>query len=976
MRHAGFTRFVALMIGLGAGATMAPEALAQPQTAAADEAEAAFQLGNRAYLAGDFRQALFHYFMSNRIAPNRKVIFNIARCYEELGAFVEAYRYYQSHQRSLAPGDAEGKESAAALARLESKVALVEVVSEPPGATVFIDRRDLGAYGQTPLLLALPAGRYNVLLDKPGWVSTERAGVAATVATRARVEASLQKIVGRIDLAGSPEGAEVTLEESSGEVVKGALPGVLTAAAGQLVMTVRHPGHVTQQRVVRVEADQTTPVEVRLEREVGSLVVAADETGAVIRVDGEPVGFTPAVIDRIPIGTHELTVELEGFQTWSRVIELAAGQRLDVYAAMIVPTDVEAASRAAESVFEAPASVSVIPRLEIEAFDYPNLQDALLGTRGVYLTDNGAYHAVGFRGFSPYGDYSNRVQIQLDGHTLNDDWLGQGFTEFDNFVGLHHLERIEIVRGPGSTLHGSGAIFGVINMVTPDRVSEREVRLGTAIFGPGTFGAWTHVKAPLGDDAGIWAYAGYANRQSSDYFSPARVGSEEAPDGIAHDVGGADMGSVTGKAYVGDVSLLWHFNQRDRQVATAWYDTTFGDPSTNVLDRRAFAELRYEPSLGEGWDMSARLSWDHYYFDSHLPYGEEDGTLRETYGSHWLTLDTRFAYTPSELFRVTFGLEYQFHPDPASLGESLVDGEAYLDESQPFHRFATYALADLDVVDWLSLAAGLRFDAQAVSGLPNEDFTGEVDKFIPSLSPRFVAKLRPADDHIVKLMVGTAFRAPSLYEYTYSDLGLTSIASPGVKPERIITSELEYLWQLSEDVLLNVGAFFSVIQDHVTVIGDGESEPFQYSNLEDDVLSTGFEVELRREFRRGLMVAANYAFQQTRVRSLSSEEELPNSPPHLFGARLVAPIVGRELGLATRLAIESPRRTREGDHTDAAVLWDIGLHGRLTAANLDYSLSVQNALDWDYEHPVGDEILDTVVPARPFAVKADISVRF
>jgi len=976
MWKARFAWPLVLLIGWGLHATSAPEAHAQPQTAAADEAEAAFQLGNRAYLAGDFRVALFHYFMSNRIAPNRKVIFNIARCYEELGAFVEAYRYYQSHQRTLAPGEADGGESAAALTRLASKVALVEVVTDPPGATVFIGRRDLGAYGETPLLLALPAGKYDVLLDKPGWVSAEQEGIEASVARRVKVETALVKIVGRLEVTGSPEGAEVTVEETSGQTVKGTLPGVLTAAAGQLVMTVRHPGHVTQQRVVRVEADQIAPIEVRLEREVGSLVVAADETGAVIRVDGEPVGFTPAVVDRIPIGTHELTVELEGYQTWRQTIELSAGQRVDVYADMIVPTDVEAASRAAESVFEAPASVSVIPRLEIEAFDYPNLQDALLGTRGVYLTDNGAYHAAGFRGFSPYGDYSNRVQIQLDGHTLNDDWLGQGFIEFDNFVGLHHLERIEIVRGPGSTLHGSGAIFGVINMVTPDRVNEREVRLGTAIFGPGTFGAWTHVKVPFGDDAGAWAYAGYANRQASDFLSPARVGGEEASDGTARDVGGADMGSVTGKAYVGDISLLWHFNQRDRQVATAWYDTTFGDPSTNVLDRRAFAELRYEPSLGEDWGMSARLSWDHYYFDSHLPYGEEDGALRETYASHWLTLDTRFAYIPSELFRLTFGLEYQFHPDPASLGVTLIDDEIYLDESQPFHRFATYALADLDVATWLSLAAGVRFDAQAVSGLPNEDFSGEVDKFIPSVSPRFVAKLRPHDDHIVKLMVGTAFRAPSLYEYTYSDLGFTSIASPGVEPERIITSELEYLWQITEDVLVNFGAFFSVIQDHVTVIGDGESEPFQYSNLDDDVLSTGFEIEVRREFRRGLMVAANYAFQRTRIRSLSSDEEEPNSPPHLFGARLVAPIVGRELGLATRLAIESPRRTREGDHTDAAVLWDIGLHGRVASADLDYSLSVQNALDWDYEHPVGDEVLDTVVPARPFAVKADISVRF
>ena len=62
----------------------------------ADEADTHFRLGIAAYRAGDFEKALSHYFMSNRLAPNRNVLFNIARCYEELDRFVELCRTYLS----------------------------------------------------------------------------------------------------------------------------------------------------------------------------------------------------------------------------------------------------------------------------------------------------------------------------------------------------------------------------------------------------------------------------------------------------------------------------------------------------------------------------------------------------------------------------------------------------------------------------------------------------------------------------------------------------------------------------------------------------------------------------------------------------------------------------------------------------------------------------------------------------------------
>ena len=60
----------------------------------ADEADVAFDLGNRAYAKRDYDGALASYFLSYRLVPNRNVLFNIARCYEAIDRLDEAYRYW------------------------------------------------------------------------------------------------------------------------------------------------------------------------------------------------------------------------------------------------------------------------------------------------------------------------------------------------------------------------------------------------------------------------------------------------------------------------------------------------------------------------------------------------------------------------------------------------------------------------------------------------------------------------------------------------------------------------------------------------------------------------------------------------------------------------------------------------------------------------------------------------------------------
>ena len=124
------------------------------------------------------------------------------------------------------------------------------------------------------------------------------------------------------------------------------------------------------------------------------------------------------------------------------------------------------ASRYAQKVTEAPSSVTIVTADEIERYAYRTLADILRSVRGFYVTNDRNYSYLGVRGFSRPGDYNVRVLLLVDGHRLNDNIFGGAYigTEFPLDVDL--IERVEIIRGPSSSLYGTSAFFGVVNVIT------------------------------------------------------------------------------------------------------------------------------------------------------------------------------------------------------------------------------------------------------------------------------------------------------------------------------------------------------------------------------------------------------------------------------------------------------------------------------------------------------------------------------
>src|SRR6266581_1091798 len=127
---------------------------------------------------------------------------------------------------------------------------------------------------------------------------------------------------------------------------------------------------------------------------------------------------------------------------------------------------VYSASKHLQSSGDAPSSVTVISADEIQKQGYRTLADILRTVRSFYVTYDRIYSSLGVRGFARPGDFNTRILLLVDGHRLNDNIFDEAMigTEFPVDVDL--IQRIEIVRGPVSSLYGSNALFAVINIIT------------------------------------------------------------------------------------------------------------------------------------------------------------------------------------------------------------------------------------------------------------------------------------------------------------------------------------------------------------------------------------------------------------------------------------------------------------------------------------------------------------------------------
>jgi len=114
----------------------------------------------------------------------------------------------------------------------------------------------------------------------------------------------------------------------------------------------------------------------------------------------------------------------------------------------------------------APSSVTVLTAEEIERYGYTTWRTSWRPCGGVYTTYDRIYSFVGVRGFQRPSDYNLRTLLLVDGHRINDSIYKHRPHRYRRVVNVDDIERVELIRGPSSSIYGAGAFFAVINVIT------------------------------------------------------------------------------------------------------------------------------------------------------------------------------------------------------------------------------------------------------------------------------------------------------------------------------------------------------------------------------------------------------------------------------------------------------------------------------------------------------------------------------
>lgn len=948
-----------LVLGLLLGAAVIPTARADDL---ADEAEFRFRRGAELYAKRDYAGALSEFFTSNRLVHNRNVVFNIARTLEQLGRVDEAYRYYASMLDEPLP-EADKRDVEVSLKRLSAKVALVRVESDPPGANIYVDRRDLGVLGQTPRTLALPPRPAKVILDLAGHYPEEKS-VSPSVGRMVSVKLALPTIYGKVELQLSPADAAAHLDAEDGPEVRSGekiLPG-------RHVLWITAPGAVTQAVPVDVPAEKSVAVRASLVPRpppTGALVVRANVDGALIVIDGKESGFTPGVVEGVVAGKHQVSVVAEGRETLSRPVEIAANERtfLDAHLRYAGPS-VEAATKSLARVSDAPGSITVITREELRAFGYQTVAEALRAVRGIYLSDDRTYTYLGFRGFSPLGDYNNRVLILVDGHTVYDPWVDQAYVgrEFD--VDLEQVERIEIVRGGGSALYGTGAIFGVINVVhrAPDEGAHADLEGGVGSLSE------EHGRATASVASGRYslltsaALLDAANERI--YVSPEPIPVTQ-PDGsvvgerLSVDNDGERAFHAGLRAQAGDFILHGSFNTRRKDSPAGQYQVVFGQAQRSI-DTVGFFEGRYDHTFEGGLALSARAYYDGSRFKGRYPVpSNEDPTMvvgsLQYGGADSLGGEVRLQLP--ELARNTLSVGAEAADQLRIFQRVATEGVAgYVTDDSKSEQVASAYLNDsIRILPQLTLVAGARVD-------------DHLQSFGVVFTPRAALVAHLYEGSTTKLLVSRAFRAPSFYERFFTDydpntMSGTQVAAPNLKPEISNSAELEHTHPFTDEASVTGAVFYSELTQLIDLgtfnppscqtAPDPRCGLYQYENTPGKVKAYGAELEVRYRPGPNLLVEAWYAYQHSRTEDGLA---LDNSPAHTGAARVMVPVVTDVLTASSELVYNSarfapPDLTGTRGLVGEGVNWNAVLSGSYPRYRLRYQAGIFNLFDQRVELP-------------------------
>ena len=623
--------------------------------------------------------------------------------------------------------------------------------------------------------------------------------------------------------------------------------------------------------------------------------------------------------------------------------------------AELANVQVYSASKHMQNTRDAPSSVTVITTEEIQEYGYRTLADILQSVRGFYVTYDRDYSFVGVRGFGRLGDWNTRVLVLVDGHRINDYIFGQAMVGSEFPVDVDLIERVEIIRGPSSSLYGADAFFAVLNVITrrPKQGGEFELSFASASFGTyqgrGTYAGQWH-------GLGLMLSATFYNSAGPTLFFPV-FDTPTTNNGITSDTDYENYQHVLANITYHGFTLQGLFSARDKIVPTGYYGSVFNDPRTQNYDYHQYLDLRYEHSIGEKWELTARTSYDQARSQAPLAVAisaPSEPVAVETYSDrgNWWDGDAKLTRTFWSKHKVTLGCEIT--------DSFLQDQGLYtpiVDTFQPVHSssviWALYGQDEFAITHQLSLSAGVRYD--------------HYSEFGGTTNPRLGLIYHLFQPTTLKLLYGSAFRAPEAFEIQ-PDFGPFYNINRQLQPETIRSLEAVVEQEFGHQLSLSGSVFQNRIENLITLDADSVTGKSTYENS-GKADATGVEVELDGRFAGGLQTTASYSY--TDATNGVTHQILGNSPQHMGKLNVAVPMVQRSLFAALDAQYTSARQTLAGNYVSGFAVFNVTLLGHTLGKHLDLSASVYNILDKKYFDPGRPEDPENTIQqdGRNFRIK-------
>ncbi len=434
------------------------------------------------------------------------------------------------------------------------------------------------------------------------------------------------------------------------------------------------------------------------------------------------------------------------------------------------------ASRRAQSSLEAPNATTVITADDIRLSGATTLFELLRRVPGADVMSLGVSNAnVSFRGFNQR--IANKVLVLVDGRSEYQDFLGM--TLWPSFsVGLEEIERIEVIRGPGSALYGANAMLGVVNIITQSPGSGPRARFQATAGGGNTVnGSFvSHGGTESLRYRASFAY-GQQDKWSRDFDS-------QRPDMAPSATQDTDLGFRGAR---GNLATTYTFSP-DAELGMSAGVNRYGAEIYPLGTLRNYwldglsAYGKMDVNLGP---VKVKAFWNHLAVDA--------GPQYEPLGSRSLaTRVTSNVFNSEALFSKSFDLLGEHVLNVGVEGRLKRVAWQYLGGLYEEFHAAAFVQDEWKLARPLRLVASYRADRHPL-----------LDKGQPGLahSPRVSALYMPFEGHAFRASAASAFRAPTFLE-SYTDL---RIPVPGVngasaltqgsrtlRPERLTALELGY----------------------------------------------------------------------------------------------------------------------------------------------------------------------------------------